>query len=499
MSLTIKRVVNTQIMEQGRLAKNRDFSVVAILSDEACEAFNDTQKRYISVQSPADVALNFGSNSRVAKAAKSLFATGGIKKAIVAKWVKQSRQIEPTPNELRGSALSVGINRLKVENGVLKLNLGGDIKTYEVDLSNAIDFKAVATTLTNAMNGDGIKAVYDEDGNRFKIVATTAGENPNTQIGYALQSSSGANLAEFLNLIDGKADIITGKNAISEDKESITEALDKLFNATQGFYGVYSSAVLNDEELVDLESWVASCVTPCVAGYTITRLSQLENSDNNAIKKIAKKDSGRLFAIYNNTGDEHAGLELLAQAINTNWEGSNTAKTLKFKNLKTAMSDDNITLDEASKCDELGINYYTDYDGVNMIAEGVAVGGKFIDEIVGLDAFNDKVQKELFNTLKGAKKVPQTDRGQVRLLSAVKRVCELFVKNGFIASGEWRGDPVGNLEPGMHLDLGYYIYSDGYDTQLQTDREQRKATPISIALKFAGAIHSVDVLINFNR
>ena len=101
--------------------------------------------------------------------------------------------------------------------------------------------------------------------------------------------------------------------------------------------------------------------------------------------------------------------------------------------------------------------------------------------------------------LKGAKKVPQTDKGQVRLTAAVKQVCEQFVKNGFIASGQWRGDPVGTLESGDYLDLGYYVYSPSYDEQLQADREARKSVPISVAIKLAGAIHSVDILINYNR
>lgn len=131
-----------------------------------------------------------------------------------------------------------------------------------------------------------------------------------------------------------------------------------------------------DEEVAELNEWITSAQNPSVAGYTITRKAQLESVNTNVIKKIADKDSGRFFATYNNTGDEHAGAELLAKALSTNWEGSNTAQTMKFKNLKTAGTDETITLNLAEKCDKLGVNYYTDYDGVSMIAEGVALGGK---------------------------------------------------------------------------------------------------------------------------
>jgi len=49
------------------------------------------------------------------------------------------------------------------------------------------------------------------------------------------------------------------------------------------------------------------------------------------------------------------------------------------------------------------------------------------------------------------------------------------------------------------LDLGYYVFSPSYTEQLQADREARKSVPINVAIKLAGAIHSVDILINYNR
>lgn len=501
MSLAIKKIVNVQLTEQGQIAKNRDFSVIAILSDEWCDAFNDINTRFISVASANDAALNFGSNSRTTDASKAIFSVSGVKKAIIVKWVRADKVIPATYNELRGSALSAGISQIKaITDGSFKLSVGGVYKIYNnLDFSATTDFTQVATILSDTLETDGLSAVYDMDGNRFIIKALVAGKDNNTKIGYFENADSGTFLGELLNLISGKSDIFVGSDSITQSKETLSEALNKLFNATQGFYGVYSSAVLTDDEVGELNDWITSAQNPSVAGYTITREAQLENIDTNIIKKIADKDSGRFFATFNNTGDEHAGAELLAKALSTNWEGSNTAQTMKFKNLKTAGSDDKITLNIAEKCDKLGINYYTDYDGVSLIAEGVALGGKFIDEIVGLDAFNNRVQMAVFNVLKGAKKVPQTDKGQVRLIAAVKQVCEQFVKNGFIAPGQWRGDDVGTLTSGDFLDLGYYVYSISYTDQLQADREERKAVPINVAIKLAGAIHSADILINYNR
>jgi hypothetical protein len=35
--------------------------------------------------------------------------------------------------------------------------------------------------------------------------------------------------------------------------------------------------------------------------------------------------------------------------------------------------------------------------------------------------------------------------------------------------------------------------------QAQADREARKSPPIQIALKLAGAVHTVDIIVNVNR
>ena len=297
MSLTIKRVVNVAINEQGQIAKNRDFSVIAILTDEICEAFNEPKTRFINVASAQDVASNFGSDSRVVAAAKALFAVSGIKKAVVAKWVKTGRTTQASANELRGSALNVGLNKLKeITDGSFKLSVGGVVKSYTgIDLHEAVDFETVAAKITEKITADKLKAVYDSDGSRFKIVAVTAGAKADTKLGYMSANDSGTFIGAMLNLIEGKSDIINGTDSVTLPKETLSEALDKLFNANQNFYGVYSAATLSDDELGELESWVSTAQTPHVAAYTITRDTHLSFENSNIIKKIFNKDSGRFI------------------------------------------------------------------------------------------------------------------------------------------------------------------------------------------------------------
>lgn len=74
-----------------------------------------------------------------------------------------------------------------------------------------------------------------------------------------------------------------------------------------------------------------------------------------------------------------------------------------------------------------------------------------------------------------------------------------FKRNGFLAGGIWRGSDIGEVTFGDRLDEGFYFYSDSFDVQSQADREARKMMPIMCAIKLAGAGHSADLLIQFNR
>jgi hypothetical protein len=68
-----------------------------------------------------------------------------------------------------------------------------------------------------------------------------------------------------------------------------------------------------------------------------------------------------------------------------------------------------------------------------------------------------------------------------------------------VAPGVWTGPPVGAISTGDTLSKGYYLYAPPIATQSDTDRAARKAPVIQAAIKLAGAIHFVNVLVNVNR
>lgn len=503
MSLPISQVVDVTLQQSPRGAQKRDLSVVAIFTHEMCDEFTNPDTRYIVVTDANSVASLFGTNSDAYRAASALFsARPKPKTAIIAKYMQNGFTAPAINSKINGSALAVSYIQFKnISDGYFSFYFG-DVKVdvKELNFTNVSSMDDVANVVNAKLNDIGVKFIYDAVGSRFILSANTEGKGAN--FGYAFDAQlDGTYIGSMTNLIDGKSTLINGEDAITYNKETPAEALSKLQNQYQNWYGVYFANTITDAELVEAHDWVVAqgVENAKVMAYTETRPANIEYTDTNVLKTLSKRNSGRLMAQYNNKGNTHAAAELMGIALTTVWTGVNTAKTVKFKQEVSVTSDDKITINEATKCRRLGINYYTDYAGVNMLAEGVMLGGTFIDETTGLDAFINAVQVQAFNTLQGQPtKIPQTDRGQQILISSINVVGEQFINNGFLGLGKWTLGDLGELSYGDQIN-GYYFYSDSFDMQDTADREARKMMPINCALKLAGAGHSVDIIVQFNR
>ncbi|MDF7667448.1 DUF3383 family protein [Orbaceae bacterium ESL0727] len=504
MSLPLSQVVDVTLQQSPQGTQKRDLSVVAIFTKEMCDEFSNKDKRYLVVTDADTVATMFGSHSDAYKAASALFsARPKPKVALIAKYM-QNEVTTPISNaKINGSALSVSYIQFKsITDGYLSFYFN-DVKRDITGLNFATvsSMNDVAAIINSKLTDLNISFVYDAVGSRFILANNTKGKGKG-DFGYLFDDKLGGTyIGGLTNLIDGKGTLINGDDAVTLNKETPAEALTALQNQYQNWYGIYFANPITDAELIEAHDWtVAQGVENAkVMAFTETRVANIEYSDTNVLKTLAKRNSGRLMVQYNNKGNTHAAAELMGVALTTVWTGTNTAKTVKFKQEASVTSDDKITINEAEKCRRLGINYYTDFAGVNMLAEGVMIGGTFIDETVGLDAFVNAVQVQAFNTLQGqATKIPQTDRGQEILISSIKIIGEQFINNGFLGTGKWTLADIGDLTYGNTIN-GYYFFSDSFDTQDAADREARKMMPINCALKLAGAGHSVDIIVQFNR
>ncbi|MCG9064715.1 DUF3383 domain-containing protein [Laribacter hongkongensis] len=501
MSLPLNLIVNVQLNTQPVSSARRDFGTLALFTPEQGNVFSDAATLYVDCASQGDVETAFGTNSETARASRPFFAqTPRPKSMMVARWVRAERIIPAVKSALSGSPLSNTLADLKaVTDGRLSLAIGASrFDVTGLDLSSVVDLQGVASVIDAKIAAKNVSCRYDAVGNRFIVEADVAGADDATRIGYATDSTgSGTYLGGMLKLEAGQADITAGANAVTLPAETLPEAFARMQDKNPSWYAAVPAAQLGDDEIEAASGWIQAADKK-IFGYTTTKASHIEFSQGNVFKTLYDRQAYRTVALYDRD-DYYAAMSWLARALSVNFAANNSTLTMKFKDLP-GITPDNLTLTEAKKCTRLGINFYTYYDDTAMVAEGTVIGGRFFDEIHILDWFVDAVQKEVFAVLKRSPtKIPLTDAGTARLIAAVKKVAREGVKNGAFAPGIWNGDPFGTLETGDRLDDGFYVWADTVDNLSTSDRESRKAPPLQVAIKLAGAIHGVDIIVNFDR
>lgn len=497
MSIPLNRHIRASFRNVPKAMSVRDFTVPLILTHK----FNMvmTKGRYVTVSSSDEVGRLFGLDSEVYAASKMAFgANNPPSKVMVGLWNKTGATQPATANAIQATknpAMLISFEQLF--NFTIKSN---DVtETINIDLSSVAiaDHEAIVLALNTAL-GESSFFEFALVGGKYVLQAKLTGLDVTTD-NIKIVTNFGRDIADLTRLSDSHDPIIVvGHDEITGKVESISKALMSITELTQEFYGIYNSEVMTNAELLEFHEWIASSEFKRIGAYTATKDSEIDYVESNPLYKIAKMNSGRMMSQYNKTGQRHAVMQLLIEATSVNWTGSRTAKTNKFKQQPLVISDANITTNVADKCDALGVNYYTDVRSYNMVAEGTMLGGEWIDVTVFKDAFLEYIQVEAFNFL-ARNDVPQTDDGQQALIGALLIVGAMFNRNGSLATGTWTLSPIGNLKTGDYVEDGYYFYSDSFAQQTTADREKRKGMPVNVALKYAGFMHTVDILLTLNQ
>lgn len=189
-----------------------------------------------------------------------------------------------------------------------------------------------------------------------------------------------------------------------------------------------------------------------------------------------------------------------SRGLSVNFSGSNTTLTMHLKDLTGVFPDPSMTQTLLNKCQVAGVDAYVSLQGV---AKTFCSGAnQFFDQVYNLQWFAGAIQIAGFNYLaQSSTKIPQTEAGMDGLKGAYRAVCEQARSNQYCAPGAWTSPDIFGVQSDFLANIGqvgYYIYSTPIAKQLQSDREDRKAPLVQIALKEAGAIHSSTVIVVVN-
>ncbi len=318
-----------------------------------------------------------------------------------------------------------------------------------------------------------------------------------TVSGATLAGGSGTSVAGLLKGLSTQASAPVDGVA----PETLVESLEALVDVSGDWYSAnIAETGVDTQSILDAATYIEAQQKKRVMGITIQDTTVLDPTITNDVgSQLSDAEFRRTYSQYSSASGQ-AISSFFGRASTINFEASRTTLTMKFKQ-EPGVTAEVITQNQAQALRDKHVNVFVAYDNeTSIIQEGVTANGSFFDEVQGLDWLENAVQTAVYNLLyTSSTKVPQTDEGTNLIITTINDVLLQAVTNGLVAPGRWNASGFGQLKQGDMLSRGFYTYAPPVSSQSQADREARKSVPIQIAVKLAGAIHFVDVIINVNR
>lgn len=312
----------------------------------------------------------------------------------------------------------------------------------------------------------------------------------------------------------GIQDLVTSPN------ESCLEAVIACRAADYSWYYVVCLNATAEDHL-EIALWAESAVPSSVYGFTTSDADCLEAlpSPESIFGQLHALGYGATIGQYATTqgvypagtlpatligtpiypNNIYAIIGILGYACGQNSGLAGSAFTLKFKQ-EVGITVEPLTSTEVNNIENENGNVYLSYGNFySFFEQGKMANGTFFDEKVNLDMLVNNIQLTIADLLNANPKIPQTDAGVTQLIHACNIACEQAVTLGFLGPGKWTGRNILALKTDDVLPKGYLVQAGSLADQAPSDRELRKSPPLYVAIKEAGAIHSVLIGVFVNR
>lgn len=336
--------------------------------------------------------------------------------------------------------------------------------------------------------------------NGAQFVFTSNSTGINSSIGFLTPPVGGGGVVDISTKLLGTAATaeMTVQGIAAETAETAVAILDGI----SAWYGlmVASTVALQVSDHVAIAGYIQGAGRTHIYGVTTQNATDVWNASDasDVASELSAAQYTRSFCIYSSY-NPYAAAAVFGIAFSTNWATANAAYTLMYK-ICFGLTEESIGTAVASVMDKKRCMYFAGLDNNTAILQfGEMSGPAYFDEIHGTDALANAVQTNIFNVLYTSRKVPQTDPGEHLLVLAANVALSQFVTSGLIAPGQWNAAGVGAVSQGDFLSTGYYAYLPPVATQAQADREARKAMPMTILIKLAGACHTAFVQLLVER
>lgn len=494
---SITNVVNVALIPEGQQAEFDNMNLITVFTGE--QGVIASAERFRTYRDAASVAADWGSASAVTEYANTVFGTkpnavnfGG--SLIVALHRATTENVAATAATLESAQMveATVLDILQtITDGSFTIDVDGTpVIVTGLDFTSTTDLDGVATLLDAGITG---ATVAHDNG----YITVTSGTTGVLSLLTAFEvHSTGTFIGEILSLSDGSGSTLTqGAAAVVLGVETKVESLTAT-KALINFKGSCFIDLVLDAEVDDIAAWAQA--NQSIVYNVFSGSDYLDVDPANPVWAVRLASQSSFRCLYSKSGNRRFAASYMARTHTVNFSAENSAITMHLKTLNVPAESYSQTEIDAAK--RVGLDIYTTIKDVSVVLTSGA--NDFVDNVYNLIAYIDAIQTENFNLLKATgTKVPQTTKGVNQLVARNEKASRRYVRAGVFAPGTWSSpDSFGNIDTfNRNIEqFGFYVLAGLLKDQPQNERQQRKSPVVQIAVKNAGAIHSAEIIINFN-
>ena len=487
----VSSLVNVQINLASAPAQGQSLADLLILGTSPVIDVTERIRTYYTITA---VAQDFGTTAGEYLAAAAFFGQSPQpKQLLIGRWAKTD-----LPAQLLGATLNTTLSAwTSITNGSAVYHDGTESVTLSgLDFSGATSLFGVANVIQVALQAAAVNTpdfVWNDTYSRFELTLDAAAT---VDVNFFTASGTGTDIASLGGLLVTDGGYLAPYTPAETALEAVVEFDDR---AGQRWYALFIDGA-SDNDHLDVAAFIEASNTKHSYGVNTQAAGVLSSVSTTDIAYKLEQLAYKKTVVQYSSKSKYAVVSLLARILTTDYTANKTVIDLMYK-VEPGVIAESLPASQLQTLKTKHCNVFINYDNDTAIIQpGDTTSGDPVDLIFAIDWFAIDTQNTLYNLLySNPTKIPQTNEGHNILASGIASVCEQGVRNGFIAPGTWTQSGFGTLKQGDFLSKGYYVFFEDVSLQNPADRAARKSQTFQVALKAAGAIRTVDVIVNVNR
>lgn len=490
--LPTSRLVNVQVILTPAAAQAQNLSDQLILGSSTVIDVVERMRVYSSLTA---VAADFASNTPEYLAAVLWFEQAPQpSELLIGRWAQSA-----TNGLLRGATLSSAQQALNqwttITNGGFHITIDGGASTNITGLnfSTATTLNQVAATIGAALTG--ATCTWDSVNGRFTIQSSTTGTG--STISFLTAPAAGTDISAQLGMRSTSSGAYVANGIAAETALACVQLFDAQFPGR--WYAVNLLGGV-DADYTAIGGYIEGANVKHIQANTTQEAGAISATSTTDLAYLMSQLKYKRSCVQYSSQNAYAASSLLGRALTVDYNANQSVITLMYKQ-EPGIVAETLTETQLDALEAKNANAFVNYNNDTAIIEpGVMASGDYIDIITGTDWLAVAVQSAVYNLLyTSPTKIPQTDAGNNQIVNTITKVLSRAVTNGLLAPGVWDAAGFGALNEGDFLSKGFYVYAPPIASQSAADRAARKSVTIQVAAKLAGAVQTVNVIINVNR